>query len=80
MKKTITSDEYYDMFVDYIVENWKEKGTVKNEEDTREAIHEMLWLMSIYCPDCLIATLVNIGELEEEFNECLEDKNIIVED
>ncbi len=78
MKKTITSGEYYDELVDYIVANWKTNGTVTNEDNTRETINELLWLKSNYCPECLVATIKDIGELEEKFGEKM--KNVEVEE
>lgn len=55
--------------MDYIIKNWTEKGTVSDEEETREYLKHMFKLLSGYNLECLIDTLKNIDNLGEEFEK-----------
>ena len=60
-------DEYYDGLVNFIVDKWTEEGSVRDEEDTRECIGAMLFLISSYNLKCLINTLFCMYDLIEEY-------------
>lgn len=62
-------DNYYDGLIDFIVAKWTKEGTVTDEEETRECIHAMLFLIHSYNLKCLISTLFDMYELEEEYDE-----------
>lgn len=67
-------DEYYDGLVDFIVDKWKEKGHVTDEESTRECIGAMLFLMTSYNFKCLVSTFFDMYELCDEYDELMEDE------
>jgi hypothetical protein len=60
---------WYDDFTNYVISKWKEKGNVSNEEDTRESLDAMMYLLSGYRLKCLIATLIDIDDLMEKFEK-----------
>lgn len=59
--------DWYDGFVDYVIEQWRKKGIVKDEKKTREYIDAMLWLMSNYRLKCLIGTLIDLDDIMERY-------------
>ena len=58
-------------FAAMLTEKWKQKGTVRDEEDTKYNIEEMVYLLSSYCFRCLVMTL---AEVDEEFEKWCEEK------
>lgn len=60
---------WYEAFVDYVVEEWKKKGTITDEESTREKIDAMMFLLSGYRLKCLMATLVELDDMVDDFDE-----------
>lgn len=68
----MNTDEYYDGLVDFIVNKWKTTGTITNEEETRECIDAMLFLMTNYNLKCLINTLFDIYDIVEEYDLLIE--------
>lgn len=70
-----TEDTYYDDLVKFILAKWKKKGTVKDPEETKAYIEAMLFLISGYRFKCLIATLFDVLELMEEFDEKLQGES-----
>jgi len=63
------TSEYYDGLVDFIVDKWTKEGSVRDEEDTRECVGAMLFLISSYNLKCLINTLFCMYDLIEEYDE-----------
>ncbi len=80
MSKIITNEQYYDRLVDHIVENWNEREEEKSNEEIRDLIDAILYLKSNYCLKCLIATLIDVDNLEDDFNDTMDEKNIVVEE
>lgn len=60
---------WYEAFVGYVVEEWKKKGTITDEESTREKIDAMMFLLSDYRLKCLMATLVELDDMVDDFDE-----------
>ena len=58
-------------FVEMLTEKWEQKGTVRDEEDTKYNITEMVYLLCSYRFRCLVLTL---GEVDEEFDKYCEEK------
>ena len=58
-------------FAEMLIEKWKQKGTVKDEESTKYNIAEMVYLLCSYRFRCLVLTL---GEVDEEFDKYCEEK------
>lgn len=69
---TIYNDEstfgyYNEDLIRYIINKWKEKGTITDEETTREYLKHMFKLLSGYNLECLINTLRDVDDLAEKF-------------
>jgi hypothetical protein len=68
-QEEMTFGEYNEELLDFIISEWKKKGTVTDEEETREYLKHMFKLLMGYNLDCLIDTLKDIDNLAEKFNE-----------
>lgn len=64
-------DAFIKEFAEKLTEKWKQKGTVRDEEDTGYNIAEMVYLLCSYRFRCLVLTL---GEVDEEFDRYCEEK------
>lgn len=64
-------EEFVKDFAEMLTEKWKKKGTVRDEEDTKYNIAEMVYLLSTYRFRCLIVTL---AEVDEEFEKWCEER------
>lgn len=62
-------EQYHKALIDFILASWKEKGTVKNEKETREFIDMFGYLLSCYRLKCLLATIIDVDDLTEKFDE-----------
>ncbi len=61
--------EWAEAVADYVVEEWKKKGSLTDEEAAREEIDAMTFLLSRYKLKYLIATLIELDDMIEEFDE-----------
>ncbi len=61
--------EWAEAFTDYVVEEWKKKGSLTDEEAAREEINAMMFLLSRYKLKYLIATLIELDDMMEDFDE-----------
>ena len=61
--------DWAEAFADYVVEEWKKKGSLTDEEAAREEIDAMMFLLSRYKLKYLMATLVELDDMIEEFDE-----------
>lgn len=69
--------DIFDRFVEFAISRWKDKGTISDEETTREYIEMMVSLLLNYRFKCLVSTLIEVDDMMEEFDEILneEEKN-----
>lgn len=61
------SEIYHEELIEYILDNWKDKGTITNEKSTKEDIELFLYLLSNYRLKCLLSTIIDVDDLWEEF-------------
>ena len=61
--------DWAEAFADYVVEEWKKKGRLTDEEAAREEIDAMMFLLSRYKLKYLIATLIELDDMIEDFDE-----------
>ena len=61
--------DWAEAFADYVVEEWKKKGSLTDEEAAREEIDAMMFLLSRYKLKYLIATLIELDDMIEDFDE-----------
>ena len=62
-------NQYEHDLEEYILNNWKKKGTVTDEKESREYISEFLFFLSVYAPICLVKTILEVDDLKDEFNK-----------
>lgn len=67
-------EKYENALEEYILDNWKKKGTVSDEKSSKEAISNFLYLLSCYAPICLVRTIIDVDDLKTEFNKRYEWK------
>jgi hypothetical protein len=61
--------QWSEAFTNYLIEEWKKKGSLTDEEAAREEIDAILFLLSRYKLKYLIATLIEFDDMIEEFDE-----------
>jgi len=66
---------YNEELISFIVSEWKKKGTVVDDEETREYLKHMFKLLSGYRIECLIDTLKDVDNLSEKFGEINHDEH-----
>ena len=66
--------EEYDKFVDYVLSDWKKKGLVKDEKETRDFIDMIMYLLYNYRLKCLIRTIIDIDDLMEKYEKGIENE------
>lgn len=64
----ILTKEGYDL-LEFILDKWKQKGAVKDEQESRLDLEMMLFLYFRYIPECLAKTFQEIDEYVEEFDD-----------
>ena len=72
MVKTLTDEEiekYKHEQEEFILNAWRKKGDVTDEEQTRDFINEFLYLLSVYSPMCLLRTIIDVNDLKDEFDK-----------
>jgi hypothetical protein len=62
------TEKNYEGMIEFILADWKKKGTVK-EESTKELLDAMFYLLSNYRITCLISTLIDVDQLAEKYYE-----------
>ena len=67
IKMKVEYSKKYDDFVNYVIENWKEKVTITNEKSTKEFIDIIMYLLSNYRLKCLLGTIINLDDLCEKY-------------
>lgn len=68
-KPELKEEEYFNDLHEYILDNWKDKGTVTDEENAQFNIETITYLLSNYRLKCLISTIIDIEDLWEKFDE-----------
>jgi len=63
------SEEYFNDLREYILDNWKVKGMITNEENTRFNIETITYLLCNYRLPCLLSTILDIEDLWEKFDK-----------
>ena len=63
------TEEYFKDLHEYILDNWKSKGTVVDEENTRTNIDMITYLLCNYRLQCLLSTILDIEDLWEKFDK-----------
>lgn len=74
--KTKTIDEigeekYYNGLVDFIIEKQRKEGIISNEEDTKNSIDAMLFLIGMYSLKDLIYNLFEIYDDVSEYDKSI---------
>jgi hypothetical protein len=64
-----TFGDYNDELIDYIIKEWKKKGSVVDENETKEYLKHMFKLLMGYNLNCLIDTLKDIDSLAEKHSK-----------
>ncbi len=67
----VEETEYYDGLVTYIVNKWKEEGyfTECDDEEARNIVDAMLFLISSFNLKCLINSLFELYDFVDEFED-----------
>ena len=68
-KNKAAGEEYFHDLHEYILDSWKDNGTVTDEENARFNIETITYLLCNYRLKCLIATIIDIKDLWSEFDE-----------
>jgi len=61
--------KYQNEMEEFILDNWRKKGTVTDEKWSRECVGNFLYLLEHYAPVCLIRTIIDVDDLKTEFNK-----------
>ncbi len=64
----------FDSFIDFAISRWKDKGTITDEEQTREYLSMMVSLLLNYRFKCLISTLIEVDDMMEAFDNLLNEE------
>lgn len=72
-KEDISSKDYYDGLVDFIIDKWTEKGLVKDIEETKELIHAMIYVFigKDYELKDVVSTYFDIDNYMSEYDQMM---------
>jgi len=56
-----------DKLINYIIQEWQKKGTIKDEKQSREYLDIILYLLSNYRLKCLLGTIIDVDDLAEKY-------------
>ncbi len=68
-EEEMTFGDYNEELISFIISEWKKKGTVVDDRETREYLKHMFKLLSGYRLECLTDTLKDVNDLAEKFGE-----------